>query len=79
MTNAERLLLLKRARSELQRVRDELDLATAVCPDCSKPVGLDASAKRLDDDLGVFASVLESWIRHVSLRPPRSERVSPDA
>lgn len=76
MTNAERLLLIKRARSELQRVRDELNLAAATCPHCTKSLTLDGFARQLDDDLDVVMGKLESWVLHLSRRSPTSERVS---
>lgn len=76
MTNAERLVLIKRARSELQRVRDELSLVAASCPHCTKLVTLDGYAQRLDDDLDVVVGKLEIWVLHLSGRSPTSERVS---
>jgi hypothetical protein len=76
VTNAERLVLLKRARSELQRVRDELNLAAADCPHCTKTLMLDGFAQKLDDDLDVFTAKLETWILYFSQRSPTSERVS---
>ncbi|MCG3134373.1 MAG: hypothetical protein HMLKMBBP_01679 [Planctomycetes bacterium] len=76
MTNAERLLLIRRARSELQRVRDELNLATASCPHCTSSLVVDGLAKQLDEDLDVVAGKLEEWVLHLSRRSPTSERVS---
>lgn len=76
MTNAERLLLLRRARSELQRVRDELDLAAATCPHCTKSFDLDGFAKKLEDDLDEFTAKLETWTLYLSQCSPTSERVS---
>ena len=76
MTNAERVVLLKRARSELQRVRDELNLVTVVCPHCTKELELDNFAKQLDEDLDEFTAKIETWVLYLSHRSPTSERVS---
>ncbi len=75
MSNAERLVLLKRARLELQRVRDELDLTTLTCLRC-KAIACDKQARELDRDLAIVIGKLSSWIEVVGVRRPTSQRVS---
>lgn len=79
MTNAERLVYLKRARCELQRVRDELNLAVVQCPHCSRKFSLDVGAKQLDDEVDTIVGKLSAWIESLSRHPSTSERVSFDA
>lgn len=78
MTNAERLVFLKRSRLELQRVRDELDVATLTCTRCKAVTG-DEQARELDHDLGVVIAKLSCWIEVVGVRRPSSQRVSSEA
>lgn len=76
MINAERLVLLDRARSDLLRVRKELDLASLQCPRCGTHLALDPEASRLDRELAAAARTLEGWVVHLSGRSPTTERVS---
>ena len=79
MTNAERLVLLRRARHEIERVREELDLVSASCPHCTQVFCLDSAAYKLDDELGVVVGTLSSWIEAVKKQRPTSERVSSES
>ncbi len=76
MTNAERLVLLQRARHEIERVREELDLVSASCPHCTRVFCLDSGAYKLDEELSVVVGALSSWIEALKKRRPTSERVS---
>ncbi len=78
MTNAERLVYLRRARLELERVRAELNLASLACPRCEEVFFLDEGARRLDQELRGLSASLSSWIEALTRRSLTSERVSPD-
>jgi len=76
VTNAERLVHLRRGREELQQVRDELLVASATCTHCGRVFDLDAEACRLDDEIQVMVERLTGWIERLAARRPTSERVS---
>ncbi len=76
MTNAERLVLLKRAHHEIARVREEIEVPMLACPDCDYSFCPDKEAPKLSRDLEVVSTSLQSWIRRLAKSKPGSRRVS---
>jgi hypothetical protein len=76
VTNAERMVLLRRARYEIERVRDELGLMSSTCPKCGHSYFLDEAASKLEQELAGMTAALTSWVIALSRRSPTSEQVS---
>jgi len=76
MTNAERLVLLKRAQHELERVREEIAVPMLSCPGCDYLFCPDKEAPKLSQDLETVSVTLSTWIKKLGKSKPTSDRVS---